>query len=339
LTSLEKPRRQRTHTYNRSWKPIVTEAISKINDYNSRGIRPTLRTIFYYLYSKKLIDNSQGDYTQLSNRLVKARKNGDLPWGSLADNTRKTIFIPPAYCEPVDYLNSCLELVEKAPGNYRVPRWHNQPYYIEFWIEKDAMVPMVASILRSREVAIAINRGNDGWEHFDESIKRIEEQLDKGKKVRIFYLGDYDPSGRNMPHELGRRIQARGHILHNTRPLNMEIVAITKEQIKNLPRNKDPKTLEKLENDPNSEKFRAENNEELFAIELDAFAAYQGHEFEQLLLDTADEFFIEDVFQKVKTEEFEGRKRISRLVNKMNLCYTDPPIADFWRLSEIMTSQ
>lgn len=194
MTSSQKVLRRK----NRSWNPIITEALAKIEEMNAGGMKPTLRTIHYFLYSRGMIRNTKSDYGTLSSKLVQARLEGLLSWDALADNVRDTINIPDAHIPPERHLARGTDWVRRASETFKLPRWYNQPHYVEFWVEKDAMASTLQSILKDKEVAISINRGNDGWTHFYESARRIMTKLKEGKKVHVFYLGDYDPSGKVM---------------------------------------------------------------------------------------------------------------------------------------------
>ncbi len=60
---------------NRSWKTDVLPIIKKeLIEFHKAGFKPTLRTIFYILISRKILENVQSDYTYLSGYTAKCRK-------------------------------------------------------------------------------------------------------------------------------------------------------------------------------------------------------------------------------------------------------------------------
>jgi hypothetical protein len=304
----------------RVWAPIVDKAIARINELNNESIKPTLRTVHYYLMSVGLTSGSKSDYTTLSRLLVDARLDGRLSWDALADNSRSTVNIPDDYESPEDYVEWGANYLRDASTKFTLPRWHNQPHYVEFWVEKDAMVGTVLSIVKDKAVAVAINKGNDGWTHFYESIERIQGKVDEGRLVHIYYLGDYDPSGQGMITDLLNRFDK---VNVDTRSGDIEFVplAVTADQIRNLnlPKKKDAMTLMKLKRDSKRHAFMAENAGKLFAVELDALPAYAPENFKRLLLSSIDKHFDKKIYQQTLTQQEKDRKKITRLAKDMML--------------------
>jgi hypothetical protein len=60
--------------------------------------------------------------------------------------------------------------------------------------------------------------------------------------------------------------------------------------------------LAKLKRDPRANAFRAKHNGELFQVEVDALVAYVPDDFKELVLDSVDAFFDEDIHAEVKEE-------------------------------------
>jgi hypothetical protein len=306
----------------RSWAPIVDKAIERINYLNNvEGIIPTLRTIHYYLMSVGLTNGSKSDYAALSRRLVDARLDGRLSWYALADNSRKTVNIPRGYQSPEDYVQWGADYLRNAHRTFTLPRWRNQPHYVEFWVEKDAMVGTVLSIVKDRAVAVAINKGNDGWTHFYESIARIRDKVyNEGRLVHIYFLTDYDPSGQGMIRDLLNRFDK---LYVDIRSGDIEFVplAITTDQIRklNLPEKNDEKTLTRLKRDSKCHAFMAENAGRLFAVELDALPAYAPEYFKRLLLSSIDKHFDKKIYEQTLIQQDKDRKKIARLANNMLL--------------------
>lgn len=95
-------------------------------------------------------------------------------------------------------------------------------------------------------------------------------------------------------------------------------VAITKEQIEEFElqelTNPDPVVMMKLEQDPNAEGFRLENNGQLFQIELDALSALRPDELKDLLEKSVDEHFDDDIYHRVISDPKYSSTHIRRLV-------------------------
>jgi hypothetical protein len=73
-----------------NWKKEVMPAIEeRLHAFNSRGIIPTLRAMFYALVSLRVINNDQTQYQYLSHFTARARENGELPIDCFADQSRR----------------------------------------------------------------------------------------------------------------------------------------------------------------------------------------------------------------------------------------------------------
>jgi len=75
-----------------NWNNVVNVVKNEIVPFfESEGVKPTLRTIFYALVSKNIIPNTRSSYNRLSRVLVKARQKGIFEWDFLEDKTRYVI--------------------------------------------------------------------------------------------------------------------------------------------------------------------------------------------------------------------------------------------------------
>ena len=62
--------------------------------------------------------------------------------------------------------------------------------------------------------------------------------------------------------------------------------------------NPDPTVMAKLKRDSNANFFRAQNNDKLFQIEVDALNALRPDDFVSLLEDSVDRYFDEDIYNE-----------------------------------------
>lgn len=74
-----------------NWKRIIEILKEELKIYYQQGYKPTLRSIFYRLYTKGLIPNTSSSYGSLDRATVKARLDGRLPINCFADNSRKVL--------------------------------------------------------------------------------------------------------------------------------------------------------------------------------------------------------------------------------------------------------
>jgi hypothetical protein len=76
--------------------------------------------------------------------------------------------------------------------------WRDQEYYCEVWIEKDALIGVVERPCNEWRVPHFACRGYPSSSELYIAAKRLRRQQDNGKRVKVFYLGDHDPSGIDM---------------------------------------------------------------------------------------------------------------------------------------------
>ena len=104
--------------------PAIRE---RLDAFNSRGIVPTLRTMFYALVSLQVINNLQPQYQYLSHFTARAREKGELPIDCFADQSRRIIDFEDTYETLGSYIERGLNHLEYAANNYpkTIPRWQN----------------------------------------------------------------------------------------------------------------------------------------------------------------------------------------------------------------------
>ena len=215
--------------------------------------------------------------------------------------------------------------LENAAFNYAdtIPRWHNQRHYVKAWVEKKANVGLFRSILRGktgqvdRQVRIVPGGGYSGPAFNYPNVQRLKAWQKKGKEVHIVYYGDLDPSGEDINRVVKRKLANYGLV-----GVDFQRIAVTDEQLDeypNLPRNPDPKTLEKLKRDSRRFSFMRRHNGELFQVEVDALAALEPDAFRDMILNSVDRYFDEGVHKEALEEYSEDditkilKKRARRL--------------------------
>lgn len=314
---------------NINWKNEIMPHIQKrLNLWSSRQIVPTLRGMFYYLVSINVLENNPNRYGQLSRYTARAREkseicvelrydnNGDsyphmfksdeiLPMDCFTDNVRQILDIDDIYETAEQFFDRGTEYyINDISTNYKVPRWYNQPHYIEVWVEKDAMAGTLDSIINvagKREVRIVPTRGQESVTYAWQHVQRLKQKQSEGNIIHIRYFGDLDPSGEAIEKEHIKKLTIEPYKLKG---IDFKRVGVTNEQrIRfNLIPNKDPKTMAKLKRDPNRfkfmEKYDLKSEDDLFQIEVDALEAIAPEEFSNLVLESVDEFFDEQIYQE-----------------------------------------
>ena len=206
----------------------------------------TVRQIFYRAVSSRLVEKSEGEYKATICRLLgKLRRDGRVPYDWIADFTR-WMRKPNSYAG----LRSALEHTQRI---YRRDLWQNQDAYVEVWLEKDALSGVVYDVTEVYDVPLMVTRGYASMSFLHSAAEAI---LAKGKPTYLYYFGDYDPSGVNIPVTVERTLRelAPGAEIYFKR------AAVTPEQIRDfeLPTRPTKKT------DSRSKNFEGES------VEVDA---------------------------------------------------------------------
>ena len=179
-----------------------------------------------------------------------------------------------------------------------------QPHYVEIWIENLHLRKRL-KFCSNNHVRIIINRGFASWTSLYENCKRLSEIMedDQKRKSMFLYFGDYDPSGVDMDRHMEEAFEIfclKGpHCMHGE--IDFQRIAITREQIEQFnlpPKPEDAQTLEKWDRDSRTEGFKKEHNGELYAVELDALLALVPDDFEQLVKDSVDQYYDNDIYEQ-----------------------------------------
>lgn len=278
--------------------------------------KPIVREVYYFLISTKFISNTPSLYKSFDRATVNAPKNGSLSENCFVDNSRRIIDIDDDYYSPEIFRDHYIDKLKNLHSEYAItiPRWRNQPHYVEVWVEKDAMAGTLRSILEGR-VRIVPNRGWSSRTFLNDNIERVKDKQEKqGKIVHVLYLGDLDPSGDRMYDNLLQDLHKLGLDFH------LQKIAVTDQQVEEYGledlQNPDAMTNEKLQKrESNSEWFRSRHDRKLFQIELEAMSI-QIKRFRDLILSHVDRYFDEKIYKRVLEHPKHSPRRIRGLVNK-----------------------
>lgn len=199
-------------------KALIAQCNEIILRYQARGLRMTLRQLYYQLVTINVITNAERSYKNLSNLVSDARLAGEMDWAAIEDRVR----VPRGVAE----YSSPKAVMEAALYSYRLPRWDTQPNYCELWVEKDAIANVLWPIAADYHVRLMVNRGYSSQSAMYEASKRFLRAAEREKRLRLFYLGDHDPSGMHMVKDITERFEMYGVV-----DLKVVRVALTKDQI------------------------------------------------------------------------------------------------------------
>ena len=305
-----------------NWKKEVMPKIKeRLELFRQQDIVPTLRTMFYSLVSLQVISNTHYQYQYLSKFTANARMKGELPINCFADQSRSIIQdFNDQFVDARDYVDKILTYLEEFPVTYKsmVPKWHNQPNYVEVWIEKDALTSTFKSILKEKDVRIVPNKGFSSISFIHENIERLKSNAQKGKKIHVRYFGDLDPSGEYIEKAINDKLD-----IFRIK-VDFKRIAVTEDQMRKfrLPENPNPEIIRKLNRDPRKDIFIRKHGR-LFQIELDALQAYAPEEFKTMIKSSIDNLFDQDIYDNfLKKYSYNDLKKIleeqiNELINRL----------------------
>jgi hypothetical protein len=311
------------------WYQIIEHVIEALPYFNSRGIKPSVRTMFYRLETLKHINKTEYEYDRLVKYTVLARKGitnkitGELlypklPIDCFSDETREMSenyedYEPTEPESPKDsdeYIDEKIKELKDAPENYDGigtagevgGHWYNQPEYVEVWIEKQALGPTFETFLKDRHVNIVVNKGYSSLTFLHENCVRLGDKLleYEPENVHVLYFGDWDPSGEDMD----RYIKDTFDFFDVDSDI-FERVSITPKQIQeyNLP------TRPLKAGDSRMNGFEEIHGDR--ATELDAFLAVNADAFEKMVQDSVDNYYDQDIYDDMEEKYSEDPEEMN----------------------------
>ena len=178
---------------------VVALANEILEEYEKQGYVLTLRQLYYQFVARDLLPNTLQSYKRLGGIINEGRLGGLVDWKLLEDRTRGLEKLA-AWDSPADIVYSCVQ-------QYRRNLWDNQPYYVEVWVEKEALAGVVEQACNEYQVPHLSCRGYTSQSEMWCAGRRLIEQTDTDHKILILHLGDHDPSGIDMSRDIQDRLE------------------------------------------------------------------------------------------------------------------------------------
>lgn len=180
----------------------------------------TVRHVFYLMTNPRLpepVEKSDRGYRGVQYRLSLMRKSGVIPYGWIADTSRRA-YRTSTYSGSGDFL-------KRHAGAYRADLWDDSEYYLEVWSESRSLAGVLEDDCRELAVSLYPSGGFSSDTFIYESACEIERAY---KKAVIIYVGDYDPAGVLIDQDIERKLRMH---LGSDYPLAFDRVAINSNQI------------------------------------------------------------------------------------------------------------
>jgi hypothetical protein len=197
------------------------------------AMRPmTVRQVFYQATVKGIVEKSEAGYAKVQTDLALMRRDGELPYDWLVDNTR--------WQRKPHSVSSIKQALNDTARLYRKNLWADANCYVEIWLEKDALSGVVFPVTSLYDVPLMVARGYASLSFLHGAADYIG-QLDV--PTYIYHLGDYDPSGVNA----GQKIESTLREMAPDAEIYFERLAVNLEQIRVTAVSQDPMTFARNE--------------------------------------------------------------------------------------------
>lgn len=278
-----------SYTFHKKSLDYIAACNKIIDDYLAQGMRLTLRQLYYQLVTQNLLTNCERSYSYLSTVVSRGRLAGLLDWNAIEDRTR----MPKEQNE----FENVAELVEAAIRTYRLPRWKGQDYYVELWVEKDALAGVLLPMARRFHVTVMVNKGYSSQTAMHESSLRF---MATGRSPLLLYLGDHDPSGEDMVRDIRDRMEMFG-----VDGLEVQKLALTMEQVEEY---KLPPNPAKISDSRAAAYIEKHGNE---SWEVDALPPTVLHE---IIIKAFEEVVDSDKMAEIIDQEYSDMKKLRKAV-------------------------
>jgi hypothetical protein len=165
-------------------------------EYKAQGYVLTLRQLYYQFVARDLVPNTLQSYKRIGGIANEARLGGLIDWNMLEDRTRGLERLA-AWSSPADIIDACAQQYRRNP-------WDDQPYYVEVWVEKEALSDVVEQACATYRVPHLSCRGYVSQSEMWRASQRLQDE--NNKEILIIHLGDHDPSGIDMSRDIEDRL-------------------------------------------------------------------------------------------------------------------------------------
>ena len=232
---------------------VLSETLTEI----LRSEHPmSARGAFYAATVAGAVPKTEAGYRKVQRLLVRMRERHMIPWGWIVDGTR--------WRRGASTYNGIEDALRATARLYRRSLWDGLDEVVEVWLEKEALARVIYPVTEQWTVDLMVCRGYPSLSYLHEAA---EYAIAASKLLTIYYLGDLDPSGKDIPRNIRDRLIEFGV------EFDLIELAVTRDQVHewNLPSRPTKRT------DTRSQGFDGDS------VELDAIPAHRLRE----LVDTA----------------------------------------------------
>ena len=274
----------------------INQANEIIEEYLEQGYTLTLRQLYYQYVARDLIPNSQQEYKKLGDIIKDARIAGLIDWHAIVDRTRNV--------RSLAHWDSPEEIIAEDAEQYRRNKWENQKYYVECWIEKDALIGVIERPCEENDISYFACRGYVSVSEIWSASQRLLRALNNDLTPIILHLGDHDPSGIDCTRDIIDRLDLFTGMAVSLEEIEVRRLALNIDQVRKYNPPPNPTKL----TDSRAENYLAEfgsSSWELDALEPSVISA--------LVTDELEKIIDEDAWQEVVEREDEEKGQLQKI--------------------------
>jgi hypothetical protein len=154
-------------------------------------------------------ENTDACWNFLVQALKNARYLGLIPMENVEDHKNKSVqhtnYWSHENIEDVIKELSAVSIAKTIADQFYL--WNEQlvqPYHLEIWIEKDSMDDKIEPLAKQYGLDVVTGEGEIS---LTQVYLLMAKALTIQKPIRIFYISDYDPKGKDMPVSIARKIE------------------------------------------------------------------------------------------------------------------------------------
>ncbi len=208
----------------RRTKAEIEQLRFQIRDVLEEDHPQSVRHVFYRMTNPRLaepVEKTDRGYNQVQYQITQMRRDGILPYGWIADATRRGYH--------VNTFGDRAEFIRRVSGMYRADLWAKALLYCEVWCESRSIAGVIEDDCNELAVSLYPCGGFASITFAFEGAQAINERTYNGVlPAEIIFIGDYDPAGVIIDRSLEKEI--RKHVNPNVE-LYFHRLAITPEQI------------------------------------------------------------------------------------------------------------
>ncbi len=279
----------------------ILKIIDDLSDYHPL----TVRQVYYQCVSKNLIKNDQNEYKKISGLLTDLRREDVLAWEAVTDLTRRT-FGKRGLSNLQMFFKRELDSFMQY-NQYQRCLVQRQSVYIEVTTEKDALSSIISGAIWMYCTRLNVVKGQCSSTMVNDMAGRFQDANTMGLKPVLIHLGDFDPTGMQIPKAIVRNLKE-----HHNVEVELIRAGLNLDQIEKygLPMSLDAAKPK----DPNTKKWLQEFGKDIRPVELDALHPRILQEITKNTLQSV--YNVSDMIeqQEIENQEREKVKQIRKSV-------------------------